>query len=514
MHLVVARYVKPWTKQYHVGLALMLNAGHIAKIPGKKAEEICKADVFVSHTWNERFEDFASTLHRSLDADTVVWVCSFALNQNGNIAEALGDFESCPFAAAMKAAKRVLVASDSSADVLTRCWVVLELHFATLWQKPYDICLVDNADKKLCEDVGTKLENIDVNECEASHKSDKDAIIEYAQRKMGIDALNTKVKDTARVAMKRSKLMAAAASNDIGMLTSERNESKEEWTGINGQTLVHVAAQHNSITTLEYLVRTIPGLLHASDQNDQTPLIVSAIHGAAAGVHALLSLKADPDHKSKSGRTALHESAISGFVQVSQLLLESRASVESLGSYQGFAGHRPMSLASWNGHTELVRILIERKAKVHTKPRSDSISPLHMAVYNGHAETASTLIAAKAHINSTAFSYGRTPLMLAVQHGHVGLVGALLSLHADPNIPYYHSHDGKSYGLDFLVKWCKFKTGKPKEAENISSLLLLGCTRTRGVRGSQVYSYSRSTTSGSALAFVFCMLSLLVYCHY
>merc|ERR1712232_1198391 len=80
MLLVVTRYVKPWTKDYGAGLSFILNAGLFARydIIDNATEEYCKAKVFISHTWSERFQDFATTLVSVLGPEETVWVCSFA----------------------------------------------------------------------------------------------------------------------------------------------------------------------------------------------------------------------------------------------------------------------------------------------------------------------------------------------------------------------------------------------------------------------------------------------------
>merc|ERR1712183_412416 len=116
MHLVVDRFVKPWTKHIGVGLALMLNAGHLSLLKGIDAEDYCKAQIFISHTWNEEFRDFATTIKSALCAEYVVWICIFAIWQHGDVAQALSDLETCPFAKAMKCARRVLVLTDRSAE--------------------------------------------------------------------------------------------------------------------------------------------------------------------------------------------------------------------------------------------------------------------------------------------------------------------------------------------------------------------------------------------------------------
>ena len=108
MHVLVQRCVKPWTSGLGAGLALTLNAGHIASREGQSTEQLCLATVFISHCWSELFQDFVATFLRTLGMDTVVWICSFALDQHGYVAVALGSLDTCPFAVAMRRCVRIL----------------------------------------------------------------------------------------------------------------------------------------------------------------------------------------------------------------------------------------------------------------------------------------------------------------------------------------------------------------------------------------------------------------------
>lgn len=64
-------------------------------------------------SYQENFEDFVWTLQTALSQDDVVWVCSFALNQNADIEQAIsGELIDCPFAVALRHAVKQLVVLD------------------------------------------------------------------------------------------------------------------------------------------------------------------------------------------------------------------------------------------------------------------------------------------------------------------------------------------------------------------------------------------------------------------
>merc|ERR1712232_662029 len=61
------------------------------------------AEVFISHTWGELFEDFVTTATQVMTPRTAVWVCAMAINQNASIGDELGtDLTTVPFARALK----------------------------------------------------------------------------------------------------------------------------------------------------------------------------------------------------------------------------------------------------------------------------------------------------------------------------------------------------------------------------------------------------------------------------
>ncbi|CAJ1362286.1 unnamed protein product [Effrenium voratum] len=104
MHSVVGRYVKPQTKDAAKSWALMRHPNGL------------RITHFITHTWEEAFADFVSSLERALSPDDVVWVCSFALDQNADIGHLLNvELLKSPFALALRRASKQLGLASSSA---------------------------------------------------------------------------------------------------------------------------------------------------------------------------------------------------------------------------------------------------------------------------------------------------------------------------------------------------------------------------------------------------------------
>lgn len=96
----------------------------------------------------------------------------------------------------------------------------------------------------------------------------------------------------------------------------------------------------------------------------------------------------------------------------------------------------PLHKAVYNGHNEVVQILIKRGADLKAKERTMNLSAAHMACLKGHAEVLQSLIEAKADL-ATTDSLGASPLHLASQgekESHTQCVQLLLDAGVDVRI--------------------------------------------------------------------------------
>lgn len=93
-------------------------------------------------------------------------------------------------------------------------------------------------------------------------------------------------------------------------------------------------------------------------------------------------------------------------------------------------GATPLQLASQEGHSECVLVLLEYGADVNGKGNDGSV-PLHEASYNGHNDCIIALLKHEANINAKD-NNGDTPLHVASQYSHTESVITLLKNGADP----------------------------------------------------------------------------------
>eukprot|EP00931_Biecheleriopsis_adriatica_P005710 TRINITY_DN107195_c0_g1_i1.p1 TRINITY_DN107195_c0_g1~~TRINITY_DN107195_c0_g1_i1.p1 ORF type:complete len:763 (+),score=146.21 TRINITY_DN107195_c0_g1_i1:62-2350(+) len=458
MNLMVRRYVKPWTEDFeNAGLALVLNAGYLADRPGRTADQVCRTTTFISHYWGERFADFTSTIRNSgLLLDDVVWICSFAIWQHGDISGALESVTSCPFAVVVKEVPRVLLVTDQSAKALERCWVVLEAKLAQQWDKAYYISLPDDADLGLWQQVGKKLQSLDVRNCGASREEDKRAILAYAERQAGgIDAVNDRVHLLATKAIQQAELMLAAKTGSLENLQQARAFNHDELTTfstLNGGSALHIVAQFSQVNAMHWLLshkeHSSASSINQQCNDGHTPLHVAAKSGALASVKALVALQANVEIAAwNTGARPLHNAVLSGSCDIVKVLLQVRAETEATCTYRGAGNHTPLTIAARNGYGEVCRVLIAAKANLSARAAGIRTA-LHLAAIQGHAEVVTILVTSclGAVDEPEALPTKRTPLMYAAWKGHSSVVAVLLGARADPSI-----RDGRGFTVKHYV---------------------------------------------------------------
>ncbi|KAI9765621.1 MAG: hypothetical protein M1839_005415 [Geoglossum umbratile] len=146
----------------------------------------------------------------------------------------------------------------------------------------------------------------------------------------------------------------------------------------------------------------------------------AARHGDNTLVSALLT---DPQLDINGGArhmTPLHEAAWGGHTEVVKLLIEKGADINIGSSYK--APHTPLHTAAEEGHYKVVELLLHKGADVNAgAPRH---TPLHKAAAKGRSAVANLLLENGADINAGAPRF--TPLGKALERGQFAVVGLLL----------------------------------------------------------------------------------------
>merc|ERR1740124_1909538 len=114
-----------------------------------------KTDVFVSHSWDERFGDFVECIKQAYEnklRKPNLWICAFGLLQ-GNFEEiksqlgtGRGALDQSPFVKALKGASNYLVVRNCTTDLCARIWCILEFVYAKEFELIPDKTIVTGPD--------------------------------------------------------------------------------------------------------------------------------------------------------------------------------------------------------------------------------------------------------------------------------------------------------------------------------------------------------------------------------
>lgn len=130
----------------------------------------------------------------------------------------------------------------------------------------------------------------------------------------------------------------------------------------------------------------------------------------------------------EEGCTALFRAAyLNDFAKVQELLeLAKRIGIlEALVDKTDNEGDTPLAGASYRGHTQIVRLLLDNKSTIDKVARMDW-TPLMNATLNRKSETVSLLVYCKADVNF-ANRYGSSALHIASEQGNLEIVKILVS---------------------------------------------------------------------------------------
>ena len=176
-------------------------------------------------------------------------------------------------------------------------------------------------------------------------------------------------------------------------------------------------------------------------------------------ITALLQAGADVNARGEWDRTALHEAAEHGTLDVVRVLLEASAEVDARprGFDDFFRGSpTPLHLAARNPDPEVAAALLEAGADVDGRGQGGE-TPLHNAAWNPNPAVAELLLEAGAEVNAPQSS-GLTPLHRAASgNSNPAVLSLLLEAGADVHARGSHNHShapsGRVTPLDNAAYW-------------------------------------------------------------
>ncbi len=142
-------------------------------------------------------------------------------------------------------------------------------------------------------------------------------------------------------------------------------------------------------------------------------------------VRSYLDQGMDPNSTNQQGYSVLMEAGREGHTEMVLLLVDRKAKVNQ----RNAVGESALMLAAFKGALDTVKLLHARGAEINLP----GWTPLHYCAFQGHAAVCQYLLDSKAEVDAKAPN-GMTPLMAAVRSGHVDAVKVLLRRSADPNV--------------------------------------------------------------------------------
>ncbi|XP_046583216.1 ankyrin repeat domain-containing protein 50-like isoform X2 [Haliotis rubra] len=150
---------------------------------------------------------------------------------------------------------------------------------------------------------------------------------------------------------------------------------------------------------------------------------------------------------------------------VAQELIQRGVDVNAFDS-NGFA---PLHLAAGNGHTGILKVLLDsNNCLLNPRSRKDKSTPLHAAVGNNHTDSVNLLLAHHCEVNSKDIA-GRSPVHLACETGNPIVLQDLLAHGADANIQDQKGNTPLHYAAwegDLVSVRCLLGTGNILDMQN------------------------------------------------
>ncbi|XP_053675930.1 transient receptor potential cation channel subfamily A member 1 [Anopheles nili] len=166
-------------------------------------------------------------------------------------------------------------------------------------------------------------------------------------------------------------------------------------------------------------------LLNEKDDAGCSPLHYASREGHIRSLENLIRLGACINLKNNNNESPLHFAARYGRYNTVRQLLDSEKGTFIINESDG-EGLTPLHIASQQGHTRVVQLLLNRGALLHRD--HNGRNPLHLAAMSGYTQTIELLHSVHSHLLDQVDKDGNTALHLATMENKPNAVVLLLSL--------------------------------------------------------------------------------------
>lgn len=339
----------------------------------------------------------------------------------------------------------------------------------------------------------------------------KGALLHYAAKGGHLEVVTYLLQQGAKVdaldADKETALHHALGwgNSTVALFLLEEAADVNRKTDFMERTALHIAIDEGLMDCAEIILKQASDI-NARDTNEDTPLHLAALNGFDRLVEALIRRGAKVNIRDRNGRTPIHEAADRGSLKICQNLLAAGADLQ-ICDHEGLSpvdeailsgnrelagfllrrggklgdpihqavgtgnieevrriiakdsqqavvrnksGFRPIHLASAQGYTQILKVLLDAGANIDDLPETDKVirmtTPLGLASRAGKKKAAEFLVERGADVSKL----GRnkfTPLHETLKNGHLELAALLIECGADVDV----REDGRLSPLRFAV---------------------------------------------------------------
>ena len=167
--------------------------------------------------------------------------------------------------------------------------------------------------------------------------------------------------------------------------------------------------------------------------SNNTPIHMACFYSQLTIVKILVKRGVNINAKNDQGRTPLH--VISSIeaktaTKIAKILIDNGSKVDGIDA----SNKSPLYYAVEENNLEIVKLLVEKGAKVEGGLDCYGRNPLYRSIENGNLEMAKFLIENGANLNLQATNSGNTPLHLAINRRSMEMIQLLLDNGADLNL--------------------------------------------------------------------------------